>query len=53
MATTDPAAHGWTTARLAALVWRLLADLAQARGLTVEQAALHYSLPDRPPLIHD
>lgn len=40
--------RGWTIPRLVALVWRLVADLAAARGYTPAQMALHYSLPDRP-----
>lgn len=40
--------RGWTPTRLVALVWRLVADLAVARGLTPAQMAVHYALPDRP-----
>src|SRR5699024_6244636 len=40
--------RGWTPTRLVALIWRLVADLAVARGYTVAQMARHYCLPDRP-----
>lgn len=40
--------RGWTPVRLARLVWRLIADLATARGYTPAQMAMHYCLPDRP-----
>lgn len=40
--------RGWTPVRLVALIWRLVADLAVARGLSYDQMRMHYALPDRP-----
>ncbi|HLR96469.1 MAG TPA: hypothetical protein VK053_18235 [Jiangellaceae bacterium] len=40
--------RGWTPTRLTALIARLIADLATARGLTEAQMRTHYALPDRP-----
>lgn len=40
--------RGWTIPRLVALIWRLVADLATARGLDRDQMSQHYVLPDRP-----
>ena len=43
-------AANWTPAEYKHLIDRLLADLARARGLTVQQASMHYCLPDKPPM---
>ena len=40
----------WSDADYEHLIDRLLADVARARGLTVEQAKVFYCLPDQPPM---
>lgn len=40
----------WNDTDYKHLIDRLLADLATARGLTVDQVRVRYCLPDRPPM---